>query len=365
MQSIHANIVTEQSIFEAEISFDQKIKSIKKISDKINSKLDFLIPGFIDLHVHGGGGVDVMDQCELDKILSTHLKFGTTSLLLTTVTSTHDDLKKTFEKIASKIKQQKNNEAKILGIHLEGPYINPEKLGAQPAFTRKASLFEILELHHISPIKIMTVAPELIDTDFYQKLNEQKIIIQIGHSNGTYEDAIKALNSGAKSFTHLFNAMSSFHHRSPGVAGAALSNATYSEIIPDLIHVHPGAIKVALRAIPKLYFVTDSTSATGMPDGEFKLGTHTVTKCHNGVTLRDGTIAGSALSMIQALKNLTNDKIGLSLCEASYRLSRVPAELLGIENSRGSIKEGLYSDLILLDQSMNIKKVFVEGIEIK
>lgn len=363
MKLIHANIVSNQTVFEAEVRFDNKIRSIKKLSDNINPKLDYLLPGFIDLHVHGGGGVDVMDQQDLDKILSTHIKFGTTSLLLTTVTATHSNLKNTFEKIAWKINHMQPSEAKILGIHLEGPYINPEKLGAQPAFTRNASLDEILELHKISPIKIMTIAPELMDSSLYQKLIEQNIIIQIGHSNGTYDEAVFALKAGAKSFTHLFNAMSGFHHRSPGVSGAALAHAEFSELIPDLLHVHPGAIKAALRSIPKLYFVTDSTSATGMPDGEFKLGTHTVTKCNNGVTLSDGTLAGSALSMLQALHNLTNDKIGLTLAEASYRLSNIPAELLGIHHSRGAIKEDLFSDLIVLDQSLNLKKVYLEGEE--
>ena len=129
-------------------------------------------------------------------------------------------------------------------------------------------------------------------------------MVQIGHSAGSYEDGVAALAAGATGFTHLFNAMTGLHHREPGMAGAALAHAQRAEIIPDLLHVHPGAIRVALRAIPGLYCVTDSTAAAGMPDGDYRLGRHTVTKCLGGVRLADGTLAGSTLTMDQALRNL-------------------------------------------------------------
>jgi N-acetylglucosamine-6-phosphate deacetylase len=167
-----------------------------------------------------------------------------------------------------------------------------------------------------------------------------------------------ALNQGAKSFTHLFNAMSSFHHREPGMVGAALAHATHAELIPDLLHVHPGAIKAALRSIPKLYFVTDATSATGMPDGDYKLGSHIVHKCLGGVRLKDGTLAGSSLTMDQALRNLVG--LGMSLAEASKRLSQIPAELIGV-NDRGTIKENNYADLLLLNEDLTLKEIYIEG----
>ncbi len=146
--------------------------------------------------------------------------------------------------------------------------------------------------------------------------------LQIGHTLGSYEDGVAALEAGASSFTHLYNAMTGLHHREPGIVGAALAHARYAELIPDLLHVHPGAIRVALRSIPCLYCVTDSTAAAGMPDGQYKLGSHTVTKCLGGVRLPDGTLAGSTLTMDQALRNLV--KIGLPLAEASQRLSQFP-----------------------------------------
>jgi N-acetylglucosamine-6-phosphate deacetylase len=364
MNTIIANIVTPKKIFEGEVKFTEKIISIKKISDHENQSLPFLLPGFIDLHIHGGGGLDIMDPQDPGTILATHAKFGTTSLLLTTVTSSSHSLKETFERIQIKKKNRKKNEAKILGIHLEGPFINKEKLGAQPNFVRIFDEDEIKKLNAISSIRIITLAPELAKNISYKNIIDQNIIIQIGHSNATFEETEQSLQDGAKSFTHLYNAMSGLHHRAPGVAGAALALGEYAELIPDLIHVHPGAIKVALRSIPKLYFVTDATSATGMPDGEFKLGSLSVSKCQNGVRLSDGTLAGSSLTSIDSFKNLISDKIGLSINEASYRLSTIPSELLNISSERGTIKENTFADLLLLDRNHNLLKVFIEGEEI-
>ena len=184
------------------------------------------------------------------------------------------------------------------------------------------------------------------------------IRVQIGHSKGSYDDAVSALNHGASGFTHLFNAMSGLHHRQPGIVGAALAHAEFVELIPDLIHVHPGAIRAALRAIPKLYCVTDSTSATGMPDGEYRLGSQTVHKCLGGVRLADGTLAGSTLTMIDALKNLQH--IGLTVQEASYRLSGVPAQYLGL-NQIGVIKVGAVADILQIDRNLVLQHVYVRG----
>jgi N-acetylglucosamine-6-phosphate deacetylase len=151
------------------------------------------------------------------------------------------------------------------------------------------------------------VAPEIDGhLALVKQMADAGIRVQIGHTNGTYEDGVAALAQGAAGFTHLFNAMPGLHHREPGMAGAALAHAQYAEIIPDLLHVHPGAIKVALRSIPKLFCVTDSTAAAGMPDGEYMLGRQTVHKCMGGVRLADGTLAGSTLTMDQALRNLVD-----------------------------------------------------------
>jgi N-acetylglucosamine-6-phosphate deacetylase len=169
---------------------------------------------------------------------------------------------------------------------------------------------------------------------------------------------VAALARGASGFTHLFNAMSGLHHRAPGMVGAALAHAEYAELIPDLEHVHPGAIRAALRAIPRLYCVTDATSAVGMPDGQYRLGPHDVTKCLGGVRLADGTLAGSALTMDQALRNLVS--LGVTLEDASKRLSRYPADYLGLHD-RGRLAVGAWADIVVLDRHLQVSAVFCEG----
>lgn len=356
---LHGNILIDGSFAEAEIEFSDKIHFIKKLGPA-NSGLLKIIPGFIDLHVHGGGGADIMEGGKAPgTIACTHARFGTTSFLATTMTAPYQDLEKSFLAIQNNFSNRGKKEARLLGVHLEGPFISSQKLGAQPEFVRAASLKEIEKLHKIVPIKTLTLAPEIFNhLDIIKDLIAMNIVVQIGHTNGNYEDGVKALNLGAKSFTHLFNAMSAFHHREPGMVGAALAHADHAELIPDLLHVHPGAIKAALRSIPNLYFVTDATSATGMPDGDYKLGSQTVHKCLGGVRLKDGTLAGSTLTMDQALHNLVG--LGLSIAEASKRLSQIPAELIGASD-RGVIKEQNYSDFLVINDDLTLKEIYIEG----
>jgi N-acetylglucosamine-6-phosphate deacetylase len=185
--------------------------------------------------------------------------------------------------------------------------------------------------------------------------------VQIGHTAGSYDDGVAALAHGASGFTHLFNAMSGFHHRAPGMVGAALAHAQYAELIPDLLHVHPGAIRAALRSIPRLFCVTDSTAAAGMPDGDYALGRQVVHKCAGGVRLDDGTLAGSVLTMDQALRNLI--ALGMDVAEASLRTSTYAADYLGLAD-RGRLATGHYADVVVLDRQFALKAVYVEGEEI-
>jgi len=186
--------------------------------------------------------------------------------------------------------------------------------------------------------------------------------VQIGHSAASYEQACAVLQSGASGFTHLFNAMSALHHRAPGAVGAALAHAQHAELIPDLLHVHPGAVRAALRAIPGLYCVTDATAAAAMPDGGYRLGRHAVHKCAGGVRLADGTLAGSTLTMDQALRNLV-DGIGLGLREASSRVSTHAAQYLGLAD-RGVLTAGASADIVVFDAQLRVRRVVVEGEDI-
>ncbi len=262
-------------------------------------------------------------------IARTHRRFGTTSLLATTMTAPREEIADILSQLGDYCRRSLEGGSRILGVHLEGPYINSGKLGAQPNFAHAAVLEEVEDYLRRAPIRVITIAPEIAGhRPLIRALAERGVRLQIGHTLGSYEDGVAALEAGASSFTHLYNAMTGLHHREPGIVGAALAHARYAELIPDLLHVHPGAIRVALRSIPCLYCVTDSTAAAGMPDGQYKLGSHTVTKCLGGVRLPDGTLAGSTLTMDQALRNLV--KIGLPLAEASQRLSQFPADYLGL-----------------------------------
>ncbi len=325
------------------------------------SNAPIILPGFIDLHVHGGEGHDIMDGGEsAAQVARFHARHGTTAIAATTMTAPPEDLEVAFRGLSACVRTRPKQGAAILGVHLEGPYINPERLGAQPGHTRPMALEELRFLHGIAPIRIITLAPEIpANRSAIAALRAEGIRVQLGHTQGTYEDAVEALGLGASGFTHLFNAMPGLHHRAPGMVGAALALAEYAEIIPDLLHVHPGAIRAALRAIPRLYCVTDSTAAAGMPDGEYRLGRHAVTKCLGGVRLPDGTLAGSALTMDQALRNLVHT-LGLSLVEASRRLSTHAAQHLGLQD-RGQLSEGAWADAVVLDRDLAIRGVMVEG----
>ena len=327
-----------------------------------------LLPGFIDLHVHGGGGADTMQAehgtAAIDTIARTHAQHGTTALLATTMTAPHDEIEAALRALAPACRERAGGGARVLGVHLEGPYISPDKLGAQPSFAAAPNLAEILALHAIAPIRVLTLAPELPGAlETTAALVAAGIRVQIGHSSASYEQACAALRGGASGFTHLFNAMSALHHRAPGAVGAALAHAAHAELIPDLLHVHPGAIRAALRAIPGLYCVTDATAATAMPDGEYRLGRHTVHKCAGGVRLADGTLAGSTLTMDQALRNLVGEAgLGLDLAAASRFVSTHAAHYLGLAD-RGALRVGAWADVVVLDGQMRVRRVIVEGHE--
>ena len=320
-----------------------------------------LLPGFIDLHVHGAAGRDVMEGGGAAvAIARRHARHGTTALLATTMTAPAEDLQSALAGLGELCRERPAGAARILGVHLEGPYISPGKLGAQPDYARPVSLDELRALDALAPVRLVTLAPELPGhLDAIEALCAAGFRVQVGHTQGSYEDGLQALQRGASGFTHLFNAMTPLHHRAPGMVGAALAHARYAEIIPDLLHVHAGAIRAALRAIPGLYCVTDSTAATGMPDGEYRLGRQPVVKCLGGVRLADGTLAGSTLTMDRALRNLV-DGVGLALDDAARRVATWPAEFLGLAD-RGRLEPGAWADVVVLDGQLRVQQVFVEG----
>jgi N-acetylglucosamine-6-phosphate deacetylase len=340
MMTLHGNILTPTGFVQGALALDAqgRIANITGAPVATATVRDngapIVLPGFIDLHVHGGAGHDIMEGGDAAlQVARLHARHGTTSLLATTMTAPQEDLDAAFAAMGPLCRERAPNAARVLGVHLEGPYISEARLGAQPPFARPASFDEIHRLHAMAPIRLITLAPEVGGNDaLIAQLVAEGFKVQLGHTTGSYEQGVAALRCGATGFTHLFNAMSALHHREPGMVGAALAHAEFAEVIPDLLHVHPGAIHAALRAIPKLYCVTASTSAAGMPDGDYKLGRHTVTKCMGGVRLAD----------------------------ASRRVSTYAADHMGLQD-RGRLQAGAWGDVVVLDRDLALQAVYVEG----
>jgi N-acetylglucosamine-6-phosphate deacetylase len=324
----------------------------------------FVLPGFIDTHVHGGGGADTMQGGDaIDRIARLHARHGTTALLATTMTAPLPDVERALRALGPACVTRAPGAARVLGVHLEGPYINPGKLGAQPDYVRPASIDEVRALSALARILLITLAPELPGNPRPHPAASRR---RLSRADRTHACELRGGRRGARArrgrVHSPFQRDVGMHHRAPGIVGAALAHAQYAEIIPDLLHVHPGALHVALRAIPHLFCVTDSTAASGMPDGDYQLGSHRVTKCMGGVRLADGTLAGSTLTMDQALRNLV-EALGLSVREASLRVSSHAADYLGLAD-RGRLAEGWCADVAVLDRDLALVRVIAEGEDI-
>jgi N-acetylglucosamine-6-phosphate deacetylase len=320
----------------------------------------FVLPGFIDLHVHGGAGADCMAGADaVRRMAAFHASHGTTALLATTVTAPRAELLAAFRGIGAAMNAGDEGAARLLGAHLEGPFISPQALGAQPPFAIAPDLDLVDELAALAPIRVATMAPE-IDPDgaLLAHFSGHGVRAQIGHTNCSYAQARAALGAGAAGFTHLFNAMSGLHHRRPGAVGAALAHGDWAELILDLVHVDEGAARAALRAIPRLYCITDAVAATGMPPGEYRLGQQRIVNEEDAVRLADGTLAGSVLTMDQALRNLLH--LGVPLDQAASRCATLQADYLGLED-RGRLAPGAIADVVVTDRTGRLKAVFAEG----
>jgi N-acetylglucosamine-6-phosphate deacetylase len=356
-QTLTGRVLTPSGWVPADVSFAAQIDAIAPRADAPDDVL--ILPGCVDLHCHGGGGGDVMQgEAGIRTAARLHARTGTTSWLATTVTAPLAEIEHALRGIAAVMAAPGQGEARILGVHLEGPFINPGKLGAQPPFAIPADVATMRHLLTLAPITVVTLAPECDPGDaLFNFLLAQGIRPQIGHSLCSHAQARAALQRGA-GLTHFYNAMTPLNHRTPGAVGAGLAYAEYAEIIPDLVHVAPDAILAARRAIPRLYGVTDATAGAGMPDGPYQLGQHRVQKIGAHLTLPDGTLAGSALTTAQALRNLVS--IGLPLAEASQRLSTFPADWLG-RAEFGRIEPGANADFLVLSPNLSLRAVYVGG----
>lgn len=309
-----------------------------------------VLPGFVDLHVHGGGGADVMDGAEgIAATAAFHLRHGTTALCPTTVTRPPEELAAVVR--AAGELQGDPRRARLLGVHLEGPFLSPARLGAQPPFARDPDLALVDLLLGAGPVAVMTLAPELPGAlDLVRALRTRGVRASLGHSDCTAAAAREAFAAGAGGVTHLFNAMSGLDHREPGLAAAALEAAeAFHELILDGHHVDPALLRIALRALPessRMVLITDAIRATGLPDGPTELGGQAVHVEAGRATLADGTLAGSVLTLDRALRNAVD--AGLRLEDASALLSRNPADAVG-RADLGRLAPGAHADAVVLD----------------
>ncbi len=333
-----------------------------------------VIPGILDTHIHGISGYDV-NNARIEDILGMArqlVKHGVTGFLPSTVTAPHEVLLKISDIIPKAINEWNSVKeppgARILGLHLEGPYINPEKRGAQnPKYIRAPEIREIMQYYNVSKryLKMITLAPEITNgLDIISMLVRLGITVSLGHSNADYETARKAIEKGASRATHLFNAMRKIHHRDPGLIIALLENENvYVELITDFIHLHPAIIRFVTSHVgtKRIILISDSISATDLPDGEYSLGGLEVSVREGIAKLRDGTLAGSTLTLDRALKNMYS--LGYSLNDIVRMLSLNPALSLGIRDL-GDIRPGYKADFTVIDSELNVKATIVNGIEV-
>jgi N-acetylglucosamine-6-phosphate deacetylase len=333
------------------------------------------VPGFVDVHIHGAGGHDVMEGTgeALRAVSGMVARHGTTSFLATTVTANPEETCRSVEGIAGYRARQHETDAahaEVLGIHFEGPFISPARRGVHPPEWIRLPSAELLQKFLTAARgagRILTLAPELLGAvPCMDAARNAGLVVAMGHTDATYEQARAAIARGARHAVHVYNAMRPFSHRDTGVIGAVLTAPEVTaELIADGVHVDEAAMKLLLQAkgVERVILVSDGTSATGMPDGKYMLGSFEVT-VSGGVCRNDeGKLAGSTLTLDRALRNIV--ALGVPLADALRMLTRNPATLVGAEFKKGVLRAGADADVVLLDAGLHVMRVWTRGIEAK
>lgn len=368
---INGKVILEDSIKELNVFFENG--KITEVSNRvptdetvIDAKGLYVAPGMIDVHTHGRNGSDTMYATfkDLNNISVSELKTGVTSFLPTTMTMPAEDIKKAIA--AGYDNKDKVEGAKILGMHLEGPFFSVKYKGAQPEECMIAPTVEnylSFAGEHHDFVKKISLAPEIEGAvDLIKYLREQNVVVSMGHTDATYEEAVKAIEAGATSGTHTYNAMTPLKHREPGVVGAVmLHDEVYAELILDGIHVSFPAAKILsrMKGADKLILITDSLEAAMLPDGTYELGNQKVYVKDGQARLKSGNLAGSTANLNQCVRNAYKH-LDLPLYEAIGYATKNPADHLGLKDY-GRIKEGCVADMILIDDEIDIKRVILNG----
>lgn len=353
--------------------FDEVIRGVVDEKDVyadeiIDAQGAYVAPGLVDVHIHGYQGEDASDASQegLRRMARALLENGVTSFLPTTMTVDWATLEACFQGIRDLMQESAAADfdgAQILGCHAEGPFINPQRKGAQAAEAiLPPDAAKVLPYRDV--IRVMTYAPEMPGADsFATSVTERSDIrLSIGHTGATYDQAVHAVRMGASRVTHTFNAMTGLHHRDPGVVGAALTEPVYCELIADTFHVHPGLFSM-LHATKgdQLVLITDCTRAGGLADGEYTLGGQPIFVKGIECRLQDGTIAGSVLKMNDAVRNF-RDHAGVTMAQAVRAASLNAAASAGLAEHKGSLENGKDADIVLMDDACRVQRTFVRGV---
>lgn len=323
-----------------------------------------LIPGFIDVQVNGGGGVMFNHDCSvaaLQRIMAAHRNYGTTALLPTLITDDYSAMCRAAEAV---IAARQQGLAGIIGIHFEGPWLDPARKGVhRAAFMRRPTADELALLRDPAlGVVMVTLAPEMVSPEVIAELTSAGIRVMLGHTDADAALATEAFNAGARGCTHLFNAMSQLQGRAPGVVGTCLANDSYAGIILDGYHVAPEACRVAFKAKgpQRLMLVTDAMALAATEATECDLFGVKIQRQQDRLTTAEGTLAGSCLTMLAAVQNAMSS-MGATLAEAALMASTTPATLLGIEQQQGQLAVGMQADMVLLDEHFALQQVWQQG----
>lgn len=325
----------------------------------------YAIPGLVDIHSHGAVGCDFCDGTHesIDAITRYEASRGVTAWCGTTMTFPEEKLAGIMRCAAEHV--DADDAAALVGVNMEGPFISPEKVGAQnPAYVQHcdAGMFRRLQQAAGGKIKLVDIAPEEPGAlEFIDEMHDD-VRISVAHTCADYDQAAEAFRRGATHVTHLYNAMPGLHHRKPGVIPAALEAGATPEIIADGVHIHPAMVRLAFSmfGFDRMILISDSMEAAGMPDGEYSLGGQAVTKRGAHATLHDGTLAGSATDLMGCMR-VAIVEMGLPIEAAVRAATENPARALGVFEERGSLDAGKIADIVLLDSSLNVAGVVLRG----
>lgn len=337
-------------------------ENIAESGDVIDCKSRLIIPGLIDVHTHGSNGIDfnTASSEEMEKLCEIYAKSGVTSIVATTMTAPKNVLINALRTIANATNE---NGAKIEGINLEGPFLSSVKRGAHSEkhlMKPSSELLSELSDASLNKIKIVNIAPELEGAMDFIEQNKNKYVMSLAHTDCDYQIGIAAVEHGARHITHMFNAMRSPHHREPALLGVALEKNIYCEVIADMFHVHPSFVRLLFSAVPeKTVLISDSIPPKDMANGEYEFGGQTVIMQNGKIMNNQGTLAGSSITVFDAMKNVIN--LGIAPEKAILSATLNAAKSVGIENHAGKIAVGRSADILVLSQNYDLKTVFING----